>query len=380
MNKKLNMLLACLLALVLLVACNSNKVDNKGAAPEAESIPADNADAVQKDGVTKVVTNIFPAYDWIKNITEGTDVEVVNLTDNGTSLHNYEPSASDIEEITSANLFLYVGGESDEWAPDAAKNAANTKSMSMLEILGDAVKEEEVKEGMEHDHDHEHGDDDHDHEDADHDHDDHDHDHDHEDADHDHDDHDHDDHDHEHHHDHDEVEYDEHVWLSLKNAKAISKAVADALAEIDAKNADKFQANFEAYAAKLDALQEEFDAARKAAKVDTILVADRFPFRYLVNDLDLDYYAAFVGCSAESEASFDTITFLAQKLDELGLKHIIKLMGSDGKIADTVKNASKAKDQEIIEMTSMENASSNDGTSYLDYMQMNLDALKKAID
>lgn len=353
MNKKINLLLICMLSLVLMLACNSNKNTGKDA---AESIPADKAETIQKDGKIKVVTNIFPAYDWIKNIAEGTDVEVVNLTDNGTSLHNYEPSASDIEEITGSNLFLYVGGESDEWAPDAAKNAPNTKSMSMLDILGDAVKEEEVKEGMEHEH--EDGDDDHEHEDADHDHDDHDHDE----------------------HEHEEVEYDEHVWLSLKNAKAISKAVADALAEIDAKNADKFQANFETYAAKLDAMQEEFDAARKAAKVETILVADRFPFRYLVSDMGLDYYAAFVGCSAESEASFDTITFLAQKLDELGLKHIIKLIGSDGKIADTVKNASKAKNQDIIEMTSMENASSKDGKSYLDYMQMNLEALKKALN
>lgn len=364
MSKKINIFLACLLALVLLSACNSNKAPEKTQEPQAESIPASEADSIQKDGAIKVVTNIFPAYDWVKNIAEGTDVEVVNLTDKGVSLHNYEPSASDIEEIANSNLFLYVGGESDEWAPDAAKQAKNAKVLNMLEILGDTVKEEEVKEGMEHDHDH-----DHEHEDADHDHD--------------HDDHDHDDHDHDHDdhdHDHDEPEYDEHVWLSVKNAKTISKAVADALAEIDPKNADKFKANYEAYAAKLDTLDAEFMAARKDAKLDTILVADRFPFRYLVSDLDLDYYAAFVGCSAESEASFETISFLAQKLDELGLKHIIKLMGSDGKIADTVKNSSKAKDQDILEMTSMENVGSKDGKSYLDYMQMNLDALKKALN
>ena len=296
----------------------------------------------------------------MKNITEGTDVEVTNLTDNGVSLHNYEPSAQDIEKIAKSNLFLYVGGESDEWAPGAAKQAPKAKVLNMLEILGDAVKEEEVKEGMEHDHDHEHGDEDHDHEHGD-------------------DDHEHD-HEHDHDHEHEEIEYDEHVWLSVKNAKTISKAIADALCEIDAKNADKFKANYEAYAAKLDALQNDFDEMRKAAKQDTILVADRFPFRYLVSDLDLDYFAAFVGCSAESEASFETISFLAQKVDELNLKHIIKLAGSDGKIADTVKNASKAKDQDIIEMTSMENASSKDGKTYIDYMQMNLDALKKALN
>lgn len=344
--KNINKFLACLLAVVLLVACNSNKAPEKAEEPATESIPASEADSIQKDGAVKVVTNIFPAYDWVKNITEGTDVEVLNLTDNGVSLHNYEPSAQDIEEIAKSNLFLYVGGESDEWAPDAAKQAPNAKVLNMLEILGDTVKEEEVKEGMEHDHDHEHAD---------------------------HDDHDHD-------HEHEEVEYDEHVWLSVKNAKTISKAIADALCEIDAKNADTFKKNYEAYAAKLDALQNEFDEARKTAKVDTILVADRFPFRYLVSDLDLDYFAAFVGCSAESEASFETISFLAQKLDELGLKHIIKLMGSDGKIADTVKNSTKTKDQDILEMTSMENVSSKDGKSYIDYMQMNLDALKKALN
>lgn len=368
--KNINKLLACLLAVVLLVACNSNKAPEVADEPAPEAIPAEEADSVEKDGdAVSVVTNTFPAYDWVKNITEGTDVEVTNLTDNGVSLHNYEPSAQDIEKIAKSNLFLYVGGESDEWAPDAAKQAPNAKVLNMLEILGDAVKEEEVKEGMEHDHDHEDDDEDHDHEDGDKDHD-------HEDGD---EDHDHD-HDHEHDHEHEEIEYDEHVWLSVKNAKTISKAIADALCEIDAKNADTFKKNYEAYAAKLDALQNDFDEMRKAAKQDTILVADRFPFRYLVSDLDLDYFAAFVGCSAESEASFETISFLAQKVDELNLKHIIKLAGSDGKIADTVKNASKAKDQDIIEMTSMENASSNDGKTYIDYMQMNLDALKKALN
>lgn len=341
--KNINKLIACLLAVVLLVACNSNKAPEVADEPAPEAIPAEEADSVEKDGdAVSVVTNTFPAYDWVKNITEGTDVEVTNLTDNGVSLHNYEPSAQDIEKIAKSNLFLYVGGESDEWAPDAAKQAPNAKVLNMLEILGDAVKEEEVKEGMEHDHDH--------------------------------------DHDHDHEHDHEEIEYDEHVWLSVKNAKTISKAIADALCEIDEKNADTFKKNYEAYAAKLDALQNDFDEMRKAAKQDTILVADRFPFRYLVSDLDLDYFAAFVGCSAESEASFETISFLAQKVDELNLKHIIKLAGSDGKIADTVKNASKAKDQDIIEMTSMENASSNDGKTYIDYMQMNLDALKKALN
>lgn len=340
--KNINKLIACLLAVVLLVACNSNKAPEVADEPAPEAIPAEEADSVEKDGdAVSVVTNTFPAYDWVKNITEGTDVEVTNLTDNGVSLHNYEPSAQDIEKIAKANLFLYVGGESDEWAPDTAKQAPNAKVLNMLEILGDAVKEEEVKEGMEHDHEHEDGDEDHDHE---------------------------------------EIEYDEHVWLSVKNAKTISKAIADALCEIDAKNADTFKKNYEAYAAKLDALQNDFDEMRKAAKQDTILVADRFPFRYLVSDLDLDYFAAFVGCSAESEASFETISFLAQKVDELNIKHIIKLAGSDGKIADTVKNASKAKDQDIIEMTSMENASSNDGKTYIDYMQMNLDALKKALN
>lgn len=348
--KNINKLLAYLLAVVLLVACNSNKAPEMANEPAPEAIPAEEADSVEKDGdAVSVVTNTFPAYDWVKNITEGTDVVVTNLTDNGVSLHNYEPSAQDIEKIAKANLFLYVGGESDEWAPDAAKQAPNAKVLNMLEILGDSVKEEEIKEGMEHDHDH-------DHEDGD------------------------EDHDHDHEHDHEEIEYDEHVWLSVKNAKTISKAIADALCEIDAKNADTFKKNYEAYAAKLDALQNDFDEMRKAAKQDTILVADRFPFRYLVSDLDLDYFAAFVGCSAESEASFETISFLAQKVDELNIKHIIKLAGSDGKIADTVKNASKAKDQDIIEMTSMENASSNDGKTYIDYMQMNLDALKKALN
>ena len=300
-----------------------------------------------------IVTTIFPEYDWVKQIIgdKADQADVTMLLDNGVDLHSYQPTADDIIKISTCDMFIYVGGESDEWAEDALKEATNKDMViiNLLEALGDDVKEEEVKEGMQED-EHEHDEDD-DHEDEDHDHE-------------------------------EETEYDEHVWLSLKNAAKLCGYIAGKLGEIDPDNKDAYKANTDAYIAKLNALDKQYKDAVGSAGAKTLLFGDRFPFRYLTDDYGLDYYAAFVGCSAESEASFETIMFLANKVDELGLKAIIQIESADGKIARTIKDTTKTKDQTILTLDSMQSTTSVDmknGASYLSIMEKNLAVLKDAL-
>lgn len=322
-----------------------------------------------------VVTTTFPIYDWTRNIL-GDNIDHYNLEmllDNGVDLHSYQPSVDDIVKIGNADLFIYTGGVSDTWAKDAISNATNKniKVINLVETLGDKAKAEELVEGMEdHDDDHDHDHDDEDHDDHDHDDEDHD-DHDHDDEDEDHDE-------HEHHHEH----IDEHVWLSLENAKVLCKAIAEQLCELDPQNADSIMKNYEEYSKQLDDLDDEYEDAVEKSPNKTILVADRFPFRYLVDDYDLKYYAAFSGCSAESEASFETVAFLANKLNELKLKNVLTIDGRTNKIAETVIQTSEKKDQNILVLDSMQSVSAEavkNGASYLTIMKDNLEVLKQAL-
>ncbi|MBO4750393.1 MAG: zinc ABC transporter substrate-binding protein [Lachnospiraceae bacterium] len=349
------------LAAILMVGCFS----------ACSAVGSSNA---KKQGELQIVTTIFPEYDWVMNILGENpgNAEVTMLLDTGVDLHSYQPTAADILKISTCDMFIYVGGESDGWVKDALKEATN-KNMSvinLLDVLGDSVKEEEVVEGMQHEHDH-----DHDHEDGD------EHDHDHEDVDHDHEDADHD-HDHEHHHEDGEVEYDEHVWLSLRNAATLTEYISKELQRIDSTNAETYKKNADDYIAKLNALDAQYADAVAAAPVKTVLFGDRFPFRYLTDDYGLSYYAAFVGCSAETEASFETITFLAGKVDELSLHAVLKIEGKDQRIAETIIRNTKFKDQTILTMDSMQATTAKDvqnGANYLSIMEQNLLALTQAL-
>ena len=198
--------------------------------------------------------------------------------------------------------------------------------------------------------------------------------------------HDHDeDEDHEHEegeeHDHEE-EKDEHVWLSLRNAEILSNAISKALQKLDPDNKDTYSANSDAYVKKLSALDAEYQTVVDDAKRKTVLFGDRFPFRYLVDDYGLDYYAAFVGCSAETEASFETISFLAKKVDELKLPCVLTIEGAQHKIAETIVKNTTAKNQKVLTMDSMQSTTSKDvanGTTYLSVMEKNLSVLKEAL-
>ena len=351
MKKMLTKIAAVLMSAFMLTACAGQGSGNA---------LAGSSDKLQ------IVTTIFPEYDWVMQILgdKAADADVTMLLDNGVDLHSYQPTAEDILKIAGCDVFIYVGGESDEWVEDALAEAVNKDMIviNLLEVLGDSVKEEEVVEGMqeedEHDHDHHH-----DHEGGDHDAD--------------------EDHDHDHEHEEEEVEYDEHVWLSLKNASVLCDAITDALSKADADNAAVYQANNEAYKAQLSALDAQYKEVVESAAFDTLLFGDRFPFRYLTDDYNLNYYAAFVGCSAESEASFETIVFLADKTDELGLNSIMIIESSDGKIAQTIRDNTEDKNQEIYVLDSMQSVTSDDvknGVTYLSIMTDNLEVLKKALN
>ena len=327
MKKLLALVLSALVLTSLLVGCGST-----------ESKKAD----------VKVVTTIFPIYDWVREIAQDdADINLDLLLDNGVDLHSYQPSAKDIVDISDCDIFIYVGGESDKWVDDTLKQA-NNKNMTVLnlmDILGDKAKEEEVKEGMQADEDdHEKGE--------------------------------------EHKEGEEEHEYDEHVWLSLKNSSLIVDKIAEALKKADTQHADAFQTNADAYKNKLNELDKQYQDAVDKASVKTLLFGDRFPFRYLTDDYKLDYYAAFVGCSAETEASFETITFLAGKADELQLKAIMQIETSDGSIAKTVRDNTKTKDQTILTLDSLQSVTSErakNGETYLSIMTANLDILKEAL-
>ena len=286
------------------------------------------------DNKLKVVTTTFPIYDWVKEILKDEDVDVSLLQDNGVDLHSYEPTVDDIAKINNADVFMYVGGESDEWVESVLESNKNVRVVNLLEVLGDSVKLEEELEGVEHDHEHDHE---------------------------------------------DEEEYDEHVWLSLRNAKKCVEAIKDVLCELDSSNADRYEKNAEEYIEKLELLDQKYMEVVDSSKNDTLVFGDRFPFRYLVDDYNLNYYAAFVGCSTESEASFNTITFLAKKLDELGLTSILTIEGNNHKIAETIVKNTENKNQEILILNSMQ-GSILEGDTYLSIMEKNLEVLKKALN
>ncbi len=353
MKKIFLMALSMVFFACMLSACDSKK-------QEASATPSAQAKI-------KVVATIFPEYDWVRAIAGATEnVEVTLLMDKGTDLHSYNPSADDMVKIAASDLFIYVGGESDEWVEKALENSASQKRkvINLVESLGSMAKEEVLVEGMESDeHEHEHH--------GDHD-DDHDGDH--------HAEHHDDDHDGDHHEE--GPEYDEHVWLSLRNTVVLIQTIEKQLSEIDSAHASTYKANAEAYIQKLTALDGEFKKVVEGASVKTLLFGDRFPFRYFADDYGLTYFAAFAGCSAESEASFETIVFLAKKVDSLGLKNVMTLEKSDGKIASTIVQNSKAKDQKILALNSMQSVTAKDvadGVTYLSLMQSNLAVLKEAL-
>ncbi len=328
MKKLVSIITAAVLALSVFAGCTGN---------------TSSAQKEKSEAKLKVLTTIAPQYDWLKNITEGAkNVDIDMLLNNGIDLHSFQPSTEDIYQITSCDVFVYTGGESDKWVINALKNNTKVLAINLLDLLGDKAKEEEAAEGMQEEAHEESGDEEHE----------------------------------------EGPEYDEHVWLSVKNAEFLCEKISEKLGEKDSENKELYAKNTKEYIEKLKKLDAEYAEAVKEAKYDTLIFADRFPFRYLTDDYNLKYYAAFSGCSAETEASFETVKFLADKLTGLKLPAIMTIDGSDKKIAETVLETSDNKTAEIYSLNSMQSMRKSNvdkGDDYITAMEYNLDVLKKAL-
>ena len=357
------------LCIVLSVGCSvvKNTSGKNTTRKNAESENTIEQNSIEKGNSNKIsiVCTTFPQYDWVKNIL-GEEAErfyVTLLLDNGVDMHSYQPAVKDIATAGSSDLFIYVGGESDTWVEDALKEAKNKdlKAINLMETLDNFVKEEEVVEGMQeerkslgHSHEksskekqeqtqkesHENSQEINGQKEA---------------AD-------------------EEPEYDEHIWLSIRNAE---------IKQLDSDNAKVYQNNAENYIKKLDTLDKQYANTIQNAKYKAILFGDRFPFRYMADDYDLKYYAAFAGCSAETMAGFETVTFLAKKADELRLPVILTIENSDGRIAEAVKSNTTKKNQKILAMNSLQSVTKEqiaDGITYLQVMQENLSVLSEALN
>ena len=366
------------LCIVLSVGCSvvKNTSGKNLTRKNAESENTIEQNSIRKGNSKKIsiVCTTFPQYDWVKNIL-GKEAECFNVTlllDNGVDMHSYQPTVKDIAIAGSADLFIYVGGESDTWVADALKEAKNKdlKAINLMDALGNSVKEEEIVEGMQekkgflgHSHEESSKEDSEKSQKKNHkkpqkeqvqketvD---------------------------------EKPEYDEHIWLSVRNAEIMVKNIEKAIEQLDSDNAKVYQTNTENYIKKLNTLDRQYAKTIQNAKYKAILFGDRFPFRYMADDYDLKYYAAFVGCSAETMAGFETVTFLANKADELKLPVILTIENSDGRIADAIKSNTTKKNQRIMAMNSLQSVTKEqlaDGITYLQVMQENLSVLREALN
>lgn len=288
-----------------------------------------------KEGIS-IVCTVYPAYDFIMNIVGDTGgVNVTYLLKKGVDMHNFQPTAEDIITITDSDLMVYVGGESDRSIKDILATADINK-VSLLSLV--EAKKEELLPGMESGHANE-GE--------------------------------------EH-----EAEYDEHVWLSVKNALLIVDKLCEAVCEADSVNADNYRANAALYKEKLAALDKKYGDMVNGAARNIVLVADRFPFAYLADDYKLACYAAFPGCSAETEAGFETIVFLAETLKNNNLPVIFILENSDGALAATVASSAgvTVSIKVLDSMQSVSETQIKNGYSYISTMENNLSALTEALN
>ena len=316
------LMLALLLLAFILVGCSADESADGGQEKEL-----------------KIIATIFPEYDWVMNILgeRADNASVELLLKDGVDMHSFQPSADDIIDISTCDIFIYVGGESDEWVTDALSEAVNEDMtvLSLTDVLGEELRLEETVEGMQS----EGGDE-------------------------------------------EEAAYDEHVWLSLKNAVVCCEAIEQAIAEKDPAYAEVYEANACEYIEKLKELDGRYAETIENAPNDTLIFADRFPFRYLVDDYGLKYYAAFAGCSAETEAAFETILFLSGKLSELDTTAVLTIEGSDTRLAETVMETSGRKDVSIMSLDSMQSVTTEQlemGLSYISVMEDNLKIIADAL-
>ncbi|MGN0325013.1 MAG: metal ABC transporter substrate-binding protein [Lachnospiraceae bacterium] len=307
--------------------------------------------SAEKDDRLHIVCTTFPLYDWTRQVLAGQEewAEISLLMDGGTDIHNYQPTAEDILMISEADIVIYVGGESDRWMRDVIAAVPEEKRegqqyLNLMEILDSALREEEYVEGMEAEEEEvtDIGADESAH-----------------------------------------MEFDEHIWLSLKNAAVCVQAIETAAASAGEETMQHaVTENAEQYIGELEALDQEYEQMVQAAPWKTVLVADRFPFLYLMKDYGISYYAAFQGCSAETDASFETVIFLAGKMDEYDLPAVLVIENGNDRIAETVIENTASRDQKILILNSLQSVTAGEiaqGVTYLSVMQDNFSVLKEAL-
>ena len=298
------------------------------------------AEETEDDSKVKIVTTIFPQYDFSRQIA-GDYADITMLLGPGEESHTYEPTPQDIITIQNADIFICVGGESEVWV-DSVLDSFDQSSMKVIRMM-ECVEpvEEEIVEGMEDIEEAEHT---------------------------------------ESEDNAEETEYDEHVWTSIDNAQIISQAIADALCDADKDNTLVYRSNCEKYLSELSALKKQFNTVVNNAQRNTIVFGDRFPVRYFADEFGLDYYAAFPGCAEQSEPSAGTVAFLIEKVKSEEIPVVFKLELSNGKIAQTISDSTEA---EVEVFNSCHNITLDDfnkGVTYIDMMTQNLSVLEKALN
>ena len=286
----------------------------------------------KKSGKLSIVTTIFPPYDFARQVA-GDKAELTMLLKPGTESHNYDPTPQDIIKIQNADVFIYVGGESDKWVEDMLASAS--KKPKKIIVMMDCVDklEEEIVEGMQAEEE-EHG---------------------------------------------DEVEYDEHVWTSPKNAIKISKKICEELKALDKDNEEFYEKNTNEYSKQLSSLSNDFDNITKNGKRNTMIFGDRFPFKYFADEYHLKYYAAFPGCSSETEPSAATVAFLIDKVKEEKIPVVFTIEFSSGKIADTICESTGAKKLMMHSCHNITQEQFESGITYIELMRNNETVLKEAL-
>lgn len=357
---KLKKIISLFLTAVLVLAlagCSGNSNGSSNLSTINENSSSQNSSNISKDNTGKisVVVSIFPAYDFSREIA-GDKAELTLLLPPGSESHSYEPTPQDIITIQNCDVFIYVGGESDVWV-DKILESMDTSNMKILKMMDMVdVVEEEIVEGMEGDeHDHGTSDEDHNHEE---DQDVHSSDVDHE----------------------EDAEYDEHVWTSVRNSQLIVQSISDTFCDIDSENKELYKSNTAAYIEELNELDKEFEEVVSKSKYNTIVFGDRFPLRYFADDYGLTYYAAFPGCSSETEASASTVAFLIDTIEELGLPVVFHIEFSNERMADAISESTGAKS---LLFHSCHNVSKDDieaGVGYIDLMKQNVINLEEALN
>ena len=291
-------------------------------------------DTKEDNNKLKIVSTSFPGYDFTRAIIKDvSNIEVKMLLKPGSELHDFEPTPKDIKDIKNSDIFIYVGGDSDEWIEDILSeiNQKKTKLIKLMDLI--ETKEEEIVEGMEKEDDEE-----------------------------------------------EEKEYDEHVWTSPINAIIITSKLKDEIIKKDPDNKELYLKNSTNYINALNEIDEEISEVVNNAKRKELIFADRFPLRYFVDRYNLSYYAAFPGCSEKTEASAKTIAFLIDKVKKDEIPIIFHNELTNGKIAETIKKETNAK---VLEFNSLHNVSQeqfNKGITYIDIMKDNIKALKEALN